>query len=87
MTKERFQQCRQGPSPSGDKMPVFLAGGLALSDEFNSHSGTEKILSRVSIGLGSLAGSHYTEMWAERRSNLLMSCRMNLVRKGSVPDL
>lgn len=68
-------------------MPVFPAGGPALSDEFNSHSGTEKILSRVSIGSGSLAGSRYIEMWAERRSNLLMSCRMNLVRKGSVPDL
>lgn len=87
MTKERFQQWMQRPSPSGDKMPAFPAGGRALSDEFNSHSGTEKILSRVSIGSGSLAGSHYIEMWAESRSNLLMSCRMNLVRKGSVPDL
>lgn len=83
MTLESFLQ---GARACGDKMPVSPAGGPALADKFNRHSCTKKILSLVLLVWGHLL-VHIILGGGQRRNNLLMSRRMNLVRKGSVPTL
>lgn len=84
MTKTRFLQ--EAGALADKNASCFTAGGQALSDEFNSHSCPEKILSRVLLVQGHLL-AHIILKCGQRGSNLLMSCRMNLVRKGSVPVL
>lgn len=85
MTNERFLQPRQGPY--GDKMPCVSLQEVQLSQTSLIAIHVLRRSYLMYYWLGSLAGSHYIEMWAMRGSNLLMSRRMNLVRKGSAPTL